>query len=460
MNQNIFREYDIRGIVGTELNDQTVPDIVRAIGTVFHRSGCRDVALGWDCRNSSAGFADLALVALQETGCSVLSVGQVSTPMLFHTVATKPVEAGVMITGSHNPPDQNGFKICRGRVSLFGEQIREIQAIAESKDFELGSGEHSSIEILDEYCQDLTNRLTRLRKGLKVVVDSGNGMGGISAVPIYRELGAEVIELFTEPDGNFPNHHPDPTVPANLSHLIETVESTNADLGIAFDGDGDRIGVVAPNGRIVWGDELMILFARSILRDTPGAKIIGDVKCSQTLFDAVADAGGEPVMWKTGHSIIKAKMKETGAVLAGEMSGHIFFADRFYGFDDAAYAGGRLLELLANSGRSLLEELQDLPTMIATPEIRVDCPDERKFELVREITNWFAQDHEVITVDGVRIKFEHGWGLVRASNTQPIIVLRFEADTAEHLAEIRHEVESVVTDHLPSASYAVAASTV
>jgi phosphomannomutase / phosphoglucomutase len=460
MDPTIFREYDIRGSVGEQLNDETIPQIARAIGTFFRGHGAIDVALGWDCRKSSPSFADLVSTALRETGCNVLSIGEVSTPMLYHTAATKPVDAGVMITGSHNPLDQNGFKMCLRNASLFGTQIREISSIAEKKEFGSGAGEISSIEVHGDYCKDLLDRLNRLERKLKVVVDAGNGMGGIAAVPIYQAMGAEVVELFTDPDGTFPNHHPDPTVPANLVPLIEKVSSTHADLGIAFDGDGDRIGVVTPNGRIVWGDELMILFSRSILARMTRAKIIGDVKCSQALFDDVKENGGEPIMWKTGHSLIKAKMRETGAVLAGEMSGHIFFADRFHGFDDAAYAGGRLLELLASSGRSLLEELQNLPAMTVTPEIRVDCADERKFELVREITRWFEQGHDVITVDGARINFEHGWGLVRASNTQPIIVLRFEADTTEHLAEIRDEVESVVTDHLRSTSYAVATSTV
>jgi phosphomannomutase/phosphoglucomutase len=300
------------------------------------------------------------------------------------------------------------------------------------------------MDVIPDYCRHIVSGIRFGKRKLKAVVDAGNGMGGVTAVPIYRQLGIELVELFTEPDSSFPNHHPDPTVTENLADVIAAVRENHADIGIAFDGDGDRIGVVDQNGRIIWGDELMILLSRSILADQPGSTIIAEVKCSQTLFDDIERHGGTAVMWKAGHSLIKAKMKETHAVLAGEMSGHIFFADRFFGFDDATYAGARVLEILSNTELTLSELLADVPTTFSTPELRVPCPDETKFDVVAKIADHFARDHEVIAIDGARILFENGWGLVRASNTQAILVLRFEADSDEHLREIRTVVETKV----------------
>src|SRR5581483_10178870 len=277
---------------------------------------------------------------------------------------------------------------------------------------------------------------------LKVIVDSGNGMGGYVAVPIYRQLGCDVIDLFTEPDSRFPNHHPDPTVVENMRFAVDAVKEHKADLAIAFDGDADRIGVVDEHGRIIWGDQLMIIYARSILKKNPGATFIAEVKCSQTLFDDIKKHGGKPIMWKVGHSLIKAKMKETGAALAGEMSGHQFFADRYFGYDDAPYAGARLLEILSNTDQPLSALISDLPPTVNTPEIRVDCPDDKKFDVVKQLTDEFRKTNEVIDIDGARILFEHGWGLIRSSNTQPVLVLRFEADNQQHLDEMRQLVES------------------
>jgi len=458
MNENIFREYDIRGIVEQDLTVETVSIVARAIGTFFSRNKAKRIAVGFDARASSPIFRDLLVRALNSAGCDVLDIGRVPTPVLYFAVFTQDVDGGVMITGSHNPANHNGFKICLGQATLFGEQIQAIKNIALSRAFSPGSPTISSesfdikaalpkietADVLREYQKQLLRRVTPGEKKLKVVVDAGNGMGGVTAVPLYRALGYEIVELFTEPDSRFPNHHPDPTVTENLQDAIKAVKETGADLALAFDGDGDRIGVVDENGRIIWGDELMILLSRAVLRDKPNSTIIAEVKCSQNLFNDIEANGGKPLMWKAGHSLIKAKMKETGAALAGEMSGHIFFADRFYGFDDATYAGARVLEILSNTDLTLSELLADLPETFSTPELRVDCADEKKFAVVEKIAEEFSKTNEVITIDGARILFENGWGLVRASNTQAILVLRFEADTEENLRLIRKEIENRV----------------
>lgn len=446
MNLNIFREYDIRGIVGEQLTDETVAVLGRAIGTFFKRNGARRIAVGFDARVSSPRFRDLLIEGFNRSGCDAVLIGRVPTPVLYHTVFTKTVDGGVMITGSHNPPDHNGFKICLGKSTLYGAQIQEIKEIALSGNFSNGAGAVEEIEVLPDYEWDILSGIKLGDRKLKVVIDGGNGMGGVTAVPVYEKLGCELIKLFTEPDSDFPNHHPDPTVTENLQDAIRAVKETGANLGIAFDGDGDRIGIVNETGEIVWGDELMVLLSRAVLKEKPGSTIIAEVKCSQKLFDDIEKNGGKAIMWQAGHSIIKAKMKETGAALAGEMSGHIFFADRFYGFDDATYAGARVLEILSNTDKTLSELLADLPETCSTPELRVDCSEERKFEIVRQISEEFAETNQVITIDGARILFENGWGLVRASNTQAILVLRFEADTEENLRAIRETVETRVNE--------------
>jgi phosphomannomutase / phosphoglucomutase len=446
MNPNIFREYDIRGIVGEHLTDETVAVLARAIGTFFRQNNASRIAIGYDARESGPRFCEILAHGFNSSGIDVLLIGRVPTPVLYHTVFTRDVDGGVMITGSHNPPDHNGFKICLGKDALFGSQIQEIKAIALSGAFATGSGSAEKADVLDEYCSDIVSRVSAGTRTLKVVVDAGNGMGGVTAVPVYRKLGVNLVELFTEPDSTFPNHHPDPTVEKNLEDVISKVHETKADLGIALDGDGDRIGVVDETGRIIWGDELMVLFSRAVLTDHPGAAIIAEVKCSQTLFDDIEKHGGRPVMWKAGHSLIKAKMKETQAALAGEMSGHIFFADRFYGFDDATYAGARLIEIISKTDKPLSALLADIPRTFSTPELRVDCSDETKFDVVKRVAEHFSKTHDVITIDGARINFDHGWGLVRASNTQAILVLRFEADSDEHLQEIRKIVDAKVEE--------------
>ena len=452
MDKNIFREYDIRGIVGASLTDDAVATLARAIGTFLKRNGSTRIAIGYDARMSSPRFCNLLTEGLNASGCDVVLIGRVPTPVLYHTVFTKDVDGGVMITGSHNPPDHNGFKICLGKHTLFGSQIQAIKQIALSAAFETGTGTVEHIDVLDEYCADIASRISLGPRKLKAVIDAGNGMGGVTAVPVYRRLGIEMTELFTEPDSTFPNHHADPTVEENLQDLIAAVRENQADVGIAFDGDADRIGIVDETGRIVWGDELMVLFSREILARRPGSTIIAEVKCSQTLFDDIEKHGGVPIMWKAGHSIIKAKMKETGAALAGEMSGHIFFEDRFYGFDDACYAGARLFEILSNTDKPLSELLADLPRTFSTPEIRIDCPDETKFDVAAKVGDHFlALGYTVNTIDGARITFGHGWGLVRPSNTQALLVLRFEADSAENLAKIKNAVESKVAEFIADA---------
>ena len=448
MNKHIFREYDIRGVVGPQLDDEIVAVLGQAIGTFFNRNNARRIAVGYDARESSPRFCRLLTEGLNASGCDVELIGRVPTPVLYHAVHTKGYDGGVMITGSHNPADHNGFKICLGKSTLFGSQIQEIKEIAFSGDFAEGVGTVKEVEVLDDYIADIVSKVSLGDRKLKAVVDGGNGMGGVTAVPVYEQLGVELVKLFVEPDSNFPNHHPDPTVTENLQDTIEAVRGSGADLGIAFDGDGDRIGVVDETGRIIWGDELMVLLSRSILADNPRATIIAEVKCSQNLFDDIEKHGGRPLMWKAGHSLIKAKMKETGAALAGEMSGHIFFADRFYGFDDATYAGARVLEILSKTDKKLSELLAGLPETFSTPELRVDCPEDLKFRVVARIAEHFSKTNKVITIDGARILFDHGWGLVRASNTQAILVLRFEADSAEDLHAIQNEVESKVAEFI------------
>jgi phosphomannomutase/phosphoglucomutase len=350
-----------------------------------------------------------------------------------------------MVTGSHNPPEFNGFKICVGPDTIYGDDIQELRRIMEKARYEVGEGRATDRDVSSAYEDHIFGNV-KVRKGISVVVDGGNGVGGLFALPLFRRLGCRVTDIYCEPDGRFPNHFPDPTVPENLKDLIALVKKEGADLGIAFDGDADRIGAVTDEGRILWGDELLLLFSRFILKERPGAAIIGEVKCSQNLYDDIARHGGRPIMWKAGHSLIKGKMKEEDAVLAGEMSGHLFFADRYFGYDDAIYAAVRLLEIVSSSDVTLSALLADVPKTFSTPEIRVDCSDESKFRVVEEVKARFAETHKIIDIDGVRIPFPDGWGLIRASNTQPVLVLRFEAVTEARLREIRGLVEGVLEE--------------
>ena len=435
INPQIFREYDIRGIVGKDLTPASVTSIGKAIGTYIRRGNGKNMILGRDVRSSSVEFCNILSKALNSTGCNVIDIGMVPTPVLYFALHHFNADGGVMITGSHNPPEFNGFKISQGFHSLYGEKVQELKGLIEVNDFEVGTGTTQQQPVLAEYMEKICSVLEISRK-IKVVVDGGNGCFGIVGPDLLKKLGQTPIELFSEPDGTFPNHHPDPTVSEYLTDLIEKVRLENAELGIGFDGDADRIGVVDEKGNILWGDQLLTIFARDILSRNPGATIVGEVKCSQNLYKDIKKQGGVPVMAAAGHSLIKNKMRETGALLAGEMSGHICFADNYYGFDDAIFAACRVLQIVAQSNTKVSEMLADLPETAYTPEIRIDCPDDQKFKIVRELTEIFREKYEVIDIDGVRVNFDDGWALIRASNTQPILVLRLEAVTKERLKEL------------------------
>jgi phosphomannomutase / phosphoglucomutase len=445
MNSHIFREYDIRGLVDTDLTDEVVALLGRGLGTVIRRKGGQSAAVGRDCRESSPRFRDALCEGLTSTGLDVLDVGVVPTPLTYFAANTLPVDGLAMITGSHNPPEYNGFKVGHGKTTLHGHEIQALRHLIEAKDFETGrKGRVTPFDIVTPYCHFI-RQTVHMGRGMKVVIDAGNGTGGEVAVPLFRSMGFDVVPLFCEMDARFPNHHPDPTVLDNLQDLIAAVRAEKAEVGIAYDGDADRIGVIDDMGTVLWGDQLMILFARSVLAEVPGSAIVGEVKCSASLYEDIARRGGKPIMWKAGHSLIKAKMKETNAQLAGEMSGHIFFKHRYFGFDDAVYSSARLLEILTHSERPLSKLLADVPKTYASPEIRFDVPEEKKFALVRRATELLRTDgHDIIDVDGVRVTFSDGWGLIRASNTQPLLVLRFEARTEKRLLEIQKLIESTV----------------
>lgn len=437
MKDTIFREYDIRGRIPDELNQEVAYRLGLSFGVYYRDNGVSKVSLGRDCRLSSPELKEALERGLIYTGMNVVDIGMVPTPLLYFSLFHLEVQGGIQITGSHNPPDYNGFKVCLGKMTVFGEEIQKIREIASRGKFPKAGGSTESRDLKADYLNFVRAHLAPGNRRRRVVVDAGNGVAGLVAPELYEEMGLEVIRLFCEPDGRFPNHHPDPTIPEFLEPLIQSVSKNHADLGIAFDGDGDRIGVVDSEGRILWGDQLMILFSRDLLREHPGAKIIGEVKCSQVFYDDVRKNGGIPIMWKAGHSLIKGKMKEERALFAGEMSGHLFFADRYFGYDDAVYAGARLLEILTRTDHSVQDLISDVPRMINTPEIRLDCPDEEKFRVVAELASEFKRDYDVIDIDGARVLMDGGWGLVRASNTQPVLVLRFEAESAEKLEEIR-----------------------
>lgn len=444
----IFREYDIRGLVDPQLTPETCRAIGKGLGTALARAGAKNVAIGRDVRLSSDRIRDDLVRGLLSTGLHVIDVGVCPTPCLYFELYTGDVGGGIMITGSHNPAEYNGFKTSIGKASIYGEKIQEIRALIEADDFETGEGTVTEKRVLPDYLGRLTEGVAPDR-GLTVVVDAGNGVAGPHAPSVLETLGCTVHKIFCEPDGNFPNHHPDPTVEANLRPMIAKVRETGADLGIAFDGDADRIGVVDEKGNILWGDRLLALFARDVLKDGP-TSVIFEVKCSKGLIEDIEAHGGTPVMWRTGHSLIKQKMKETGALLAGEMSGHMFFKHRYFGFDDALYAACRVVEIVANEGVPLSEIMASIPSYPSTPELRVECAEEHKFQVVKEITEHFQRSHPVVDVDGARIDFGDGWGLVRASNTTPLLVLRFEADTEERLREIRGIVEAKLQDVMKS----------
>lgn len=442
----IFREYDIRGIWGDDLTEEAVSAIGKAFAVYLTQQLGKDnptVSIGMDARLSSPRIRDILCEVFSASGFNVIDIGMCPTPLQYFSIRKFDLDGGVMITGSHNPSEFNGMKLSVGTETIYGAKIQKVGEMARAgESMSAAGGSVKTHDILTDYAEYVRPLFGDL-SGLKVVVDGGNGTGGMCGPALMRELGAEVIELFCEPDGRFPNHHPDPVVLKNLTFLIDKVRETGAHAGIGYDGDADRIGVVDENGDVVWGDSLMIIFARSILKDNPGSSVIGEVKCSQTLYDDIAKQGGKPVMWKTGHSLIKSKMKETGALLAGEMSGHIFFADRYFGYDDAVYASLRLMEIMKAAGKpySVRRQLEGVPEMVSTPEIRIDCPDEKKFTIAEKMKAAFT-DYPVIDIDGVRINFPDGWGLLRASNTQPALVMRFEASDEESLQKIRTAVET------------------
>ena len=478
INPEIFREYDIRGIAERDLTPSAVETLGAAFAKYLTPKGITAATIGYDARLSSPRILDALSRGLSKGGITVTDIGLCPTPALYFSLYHMNTGAGIMITGSHNPPEFNGLKLCVGKDTIYGEEIQKIRKIAEeiaktarsswvtgreAKDYELRatSYEHKVTRrpILPDYITYLKNAFPHFRDiPIKVVLDAGNGTGGLAAPEVLRHMGCEVIALFSEPDGQFPNHHPDPTIPENLETLIETVRENDADIGIAFDGDSDRIGVVDEKGNILWGDQLMVIFSREILKERPGVAIVSEVKCSQVMYDDIKAHGGNAIMWKAGHSLIKAKMKETGAVLGGEMSGHLFFADRYFGYDDAIYAACRMVEIMKQlkfhsreAGLSSL--LADLPRTCSTPEIRIDCPDNIKFTVVGRVrdnvisngTGFPLKPKEVITVDGIRAVFEHGWGLLRASNTQPVLVMRFEAYEDDALEAIKTTMEENVS---------------
>ena len=446
---SIFREYDIRGVVGEELTAALAEKIGRAYGSLAVRAGAKAVAVGRDGRTSAMQMRESLLKGLLGCGLDVVDIGVCPTPLLYYALFTLPVGGGVMITASHNPPQYNGFKLCLGKDSMHGAAIQALKADIDKGRFESGQGTVSEHPIIPDYMAYMKKSFAHVKAGqLHAIVDCGNGMGGLVGPDALRLLGCRVTGMYEDVDGRFPNHHPDPTVAANLQDLIRKVRETKADVGIAYDGDADRIGAVDEKGDILWGDKLLVLYARDVLQHKPGATIISEVKASQVFYDDVVKRGGRSIMWKAGHSLIKAKMKEEKAVLAGEMSGHMFFADRYFGYDDAVYASCRLVEILAKAGRPLSTLLADLPPTVSTPEIRVDCPDEVKFQVVEEAKKQLAREHKIIDIDGVRVLFPEGWGLIRASNTQPALVLRFEATSEAALQKIRDIVESQVKKYV------------
>ncbi|HJR76509.1 MAG TPA: phosphomannomutase/phosphoglucomutase [Nitrospiraceae bacterium] len=453
----LFREYDVRGIVGTELTADIAERLGRAYATLVGKKGISTIALGRDGRLSSPSLRESLLRGLLAGGLNVVDLGICASPLLYFSLFQLPVEGGIMITGSHNAAEYNGFKICIGREAIHGKDIQELRRVMEGGMFATGQGRLSTHDIIPDYLAYLQKSFAGVRADhLHVVLDCGNGAASLVARQAMEQLGCRVTTLYGELDGRFPNHHPDPTVVENLQDLIRSVQEHRADVGIGYDGDADRIGTVDEEGNILWGDKLMVVYARDILSRRPGSTFISEVKASQCLYDDIERRGGKPIMWKTGHSLIKAKMKSEAAVLAGEMSGHMFFADRYFGYDDAVYASCRLVEILASSNKKLSQLVGDLPPTVVTPEIRVDCPDHIKFDLVGRVHKQLAgcadsggpvggsqlRLRQLITIDGVRAVFEEGWGLIRASNTQPALVLRFEATSPAQLSIIRTAIEA------------------
>jgi len=443
MSRAIFREYDIRGVAGRDLTEEVATAVGGAYAAFLIEKGVKGaLAIGRDNRPSGEGLHRALVAGLLASGVDVVDIGIVPTPLAYWSQHNLDVVGGIQITGSHNPPEYNGFKLGLATSSIYGADIQHLYELAVAGKFPRGKGTLRHEQVIDRYVDDITAHVGKVCRDLKVVLDCGNGAGSLVAPKLFPKLGIKPRFLFCESDGTFPNHHPDPTLPKNVEDLIAAVKRDHADIGIAFDGDADRIGVIDNTGEIIWGDYILIIYARDVLaRTAKGQAIVFDVKASQALPEAIEKAGGIPIMWKTGHSLIEEKMHETHAPVAGEMSGHMFFAEGFYGFDDALYGAARLLRIVADSGKSVRDLLADIPRFVSTPEIRVDCPDDEKFGIVEEATKYFSAKYEVITVDGARVLFGDGWGLIRASNTQPVLVMRFEARTKEQLERIQSEMQ-------------------
>jgi len=443
INPQIFREYDIRGVVGPDLTPETVQYIGQAIGTYMKRQGGKTLVMGWDIRSSSIEFRDILSKALTSTGCDVVDIGKVPTPVSYFALHHLKADGGVMITGSHNPPEFNGFKISQGQNSLYGEKIQELKKMIDAKDFETGSGKVEQANIMESYMDHICSILNISRK-VKVVVDGGNGCFGITGPQLLRKLGQEPIEIFCEPDGTFPNHHPDPTDESTLKILSDKMKEVNADIGIGFDGDGDRIGVIDKKGRPIAGDLLTAFLSNSLeIKDKENQTVILDIKSSYVAYDKIISFGLNAEIGKTGHSNIKKRIKEINSPLAGEMSGHIFFADKYYGYDDALYASIRIISLMANDN-SLDDFISTLPKTYVSPEIKLYCSDKIKFKLINRLVDKVLKDYNpenVITLDGVRAKNEMGWWLIRASNTEEAIVVRFEGKSEKDQDKLLIEVK-------------------
>lgn len=443
MKKEIFREYDIRGIVDQDFTIKDAITLGRGYGTYLSHHGGKTAVIGRDCRLSSDPIRDALAEGMLRTGIDIIDIGVCPTPVYYFAIHEYNADGGMMITASHNPGEYNGFKISLGKETIFGDKIQDFAKLIEKREFIGGQGTLEEKNVIPAYSDYIVGNI-KLNRTVKLAIDSGNGTGGVVAAPILTRLGSPAIELFTEMDGTFPNHQPDPTVKKNMASLAETVIKDGLELGIGFDGDADRIGVVDEKGEIIYGDMLMAIFARDILRTEKKGTFVAEVKCSKNLYDDITAHGGTPIMWRTGHSLIKKKLKQENGLLGGEMSGHMFFSHRYFGFDDAIYAALRLLEIVSRTEKPISTFLADLPEMYNTPEIRIDCPEDKKFKLVEAVKEELSKNHDIIDVDGVRVQFPDGWGLLRASNTGPLLVMRFEAETEKRLIEIQGLVEETL----------------
>lgn len=441
----IFREYDIRGIVDRDLTDELTYNLGCAFGTHLKRAGFTNLVVGRDVRESSPRLFENLAKGITDTGCDVTDIGVVPTPLMYFTIFHFGLEGGVMITGSHNPIEYNGFKMMKGKDTIYGKEIQELKSLIIKEDYETGKGKITHKDVVDEYLNYITPLLSPGRK-LSIILDPGNGTAGPVATRLFDRLGAEVECINCEPDGTFPNHLPDPTVVEYTEQLSRKVKSANADMGMGYDGDSDRIGIIDEKGTLIFGDQLLGALSKQVLLNNPGADVLFDVKCSKGLEERIRELGGNPVMWKTGHSLLKAKMKELKCPIAGEMSGHIFLGDNYYGFDDAIFVSARFYEIVSHSEKTVSQIIQEMPYYKNTPEIRTELTEENKWKIVEDVREKFKKEYDTIEIDGVRILFDGGWGLVRASNTQPVIVTRFEAKTDEKLQEIKSLVHNFIDE--------------